>query len=929
MRVFKPLQLSLQTKPLQWNKKNHLVVTVLLGFPFDSAKDVLLEQDLWAFLPDELGNDGMLDANMPKPQGETVVFGNYYAPEGKPVTADRVKLKMGSINKELVVVGHRYWGGLAGPSAPEPFKQLSLSYEYAFGGKDNPKNPSGKGMDKIDVFGEMRLPLPNIENPKQLITAKSQRPNPAGFRPLDMTWQQRASKAGTYDKKWLEAYFPGLAPDMDWNYFNTVAQDQWIDGFWNGDESFQLLNMHPDKVQLNGKLPGFRTRCFVEKKNAHGSLFTEIEMQAETTFLFPHIETGVILYRGSIEVKEDDATDVAQLLLAYEDLAQLPRAEEYYQEALYNRLDESKTFKYMMYTKDIIPDSERCGFARMLDEAGKDGDSELSKNLEVRVAAEKEKALASIEQQKQKLAEQLSASGIDPAPHLAKFDGKQDQAPDDPHVKKILETMEKLLPGSSTGNSADVKLEDADFSQFDVLTKQMDEMAAAKKEEAKEQLKKLIIQVEGTKAEDKVRQQVEQALVNIDAKPLLPRPANNEALDHLLAQIEKVEEIRQKMRAQGLPEQDWPVIDVDILQVTQNMEEANIKLKKMYQMGAHNVVGRPPHELPMDIVQARFEKKLQQGESLVGEDFSGVDMSGLDLSGQDLSECYLECVNFTNTQLVSANLTGAIITHANLSNADLTKANLQQANLGSSILIGARLHAVNLKNAVLSKSDLTDAQLTHSNLEEVDFLEAKMAGIDMSGSTTTAANFLEMNLSGAKFVGSIMRECNFLQSQLEGVDFSQADISGSNFVECQLNNSKFVNANMHNVRFPSDCSLRDCDFRHAKLDKANFREVDAENSLFEESTFHQADFSGANLQHTKFYGAQGKGSLFMKTNLGYADFSSVNLMEGSLMHARLTGANMSYSNFYGVEFMNATVGGTDFTGANLDQTKLENWRPQK
>ncbi len=929
MHVFKPLQLSLQTKPMQWNKKNHLVVTVLLGFPFDSNADVLLEQDLWTFLSTELGKDGVLDTNMPKPQGETVVFGNYYAPEGKPVTSDRVKLKMGTIDKELLVIGHRYWGGLAGPSSPEPFKKLSLSYEHAFGGKDYPKNPIGKGLDEVDVLGEMRLPMPNIEDPKQLLTGKGQRPNPAGFRPLDMMWQQRAIKAGTYDKKWLEEYFPGLAPDINWNYFNTAAEDQWIDNYWKGDESFQLLNMHPDKTQVSGKLPGFRTRCFIEKKMDQGTLFTEVEMKAETTFLFPHVETGVILFRGTIEVNQDDASDVEQLLVAYEDLLQTPRTKKYYAEALRNRLDDRKTFKYMMFTKDIIPDSERCGFARMFDKTGSDGDSELSKNLAARAEAEKEKALASIEEQKQKLAEQLKASGIDPAPLLAQFDVKDAQASDDPYMKKIMQTMDKLLPGFTKGNSADIKIEDADFSQFDVLSKQMDEMAMAKKEEAKIQIKEMIKQVEGTAAEAQVRQQVQDVLANMETKPAFPRPPKNEMLDSLREQLNNIEKIRQDMRAKGVAEEQLPSVDLDIAEMTAKLEEASAKVKALYRTGAHHVEGKPPHEEPIDIVQHRFNKKREKGESLAGEDFSGLDLSGLDLSGQDLSECYLECVNFSNANLANANLARAIITHADLSNADLSQANLQEANLGASILKEARLHNVNLRDGVLSKADLTNAQLINCDLEEVDFLEAKMIGVDMSGSTTTAANFLEMDLSNAKFIGSIMKECNFLQSQLIGVNFSEADISNSNFVECKLDNSKFIKANMTNVRFPKDCSLRNCNFNYSLLNKSNFREVDAKNSSFEEATFHQADFSGANLQNSKFYGAQGKRALFMKTDLGRADFSSVNFMEGSLMNARLTSANMSNSNFYGVEFMNATVGETDFTGANLDLSKLQDWRPSK
>ena len=928
MQIFKPLQLSLLTKQFNWKNKNHLAVTVLLGFPFDSNEEVLLEQDLWSRQPDLLGERSMLDACMPKPQGEVLVYGNYYAPGGQPVKADRVQVLMGPIDKSLAVIGQRYWRTLLAPTDPEPFTELSLSYEYAFGGKDYKKNPTGKGMDEVDVFGEMRLPMPNIEDTDNLITSTDHRPDPAGLGPLDMMWEQRAAKTGTYDEAWQRDYFPGYPPDLDWTHFNTAPSDQWIDGYWQGDETFKLLNMHPEKTEVGGKLPAFRTRCFVEKQAGQGTLFTEVEMRAETTFLFPNEEIGVLLFRGVIEVEEDDATDIENLLLAYEDLAQTPRSKEYYDEALRNRLDESKVFKYMMYTKDIIPDSERCGFTRLLDDVDMSGDSELAKNLDARAEAEKQKALDMLEQQKQQLKEKLEAAGIDPTPYLEKFE-ISDELPDDPHLKGIMETMEKILPGSTQGDAKNIKVEEVDFGKFDELSEKMDAMAEAKKEDAKQQLRDVIKKVEGTEAELQVREKVEAALKQMDELPDLPRPAGDEMLENLKQQLQKVEEVKEQMRARGIPEDQLPKVDISLEEVEQKLQEAFVQMKEMYRSGAHYIDGKPPHKEPIDIIQYRFKKSLEKGESLAGRDLSGVDFSGLDLSGMDLSGCYLEYTNFSNTKLRGANLKRAIITHADLTNADLTGAMLEECNLGASRLNGTIIANVDFGEAVLSKSDLSHAKFTHCDLSEVNFLEAVMTGVVMTDCKLQGANFLEMNFTGSRFIDCELKECNFIQSQLENCNFSNSDLSGSNFVECNLDNSRFVEANMTNVRFPAGCSLRNCNFNKANLDKANLRDTEAENSRFEQASFNQADFSGANLQNTKFYGAVGKRAMFIKSDLGGADFSSVNLMEGSLMKARLTNADLSYSNFYAVEFLNATVGGTDFTGANLDLSKLENWSPPK
>lgn len=928
MRVFKPLQLSLQYKSFSWLDQNHLAVTLLLGFPFDPEQEVLLEQDLWKFLPNQLGKDAIVDMCMPKPQGEVLVYGSYYAPGGQPVAADEVQLKIGSVKKSLAVIGNRYWRTLLAPTAPEPFSELPISYEFAFGGSNHKPNPSGKGMDEVDVFGEMRLPMPNIEDPDNLVTSTSHRPNPAGFGPLDMMWQQRAEKTGTYDETWYEKHFPGYPPDLDLTHFNTAPKDQWVDDFWHGDESFQLLNMHPEKPQLSGKLPAFRTRCFIEKKLEQGSLFIEVEMRAETVCLFPAVETGVMIYRGVIEVKEDDASDVEHLLVAYENLDQAPRSKAYYDQALRNRLDESKVFKYMMNTKDIIADTERCGFARLLDNTDSDGESAFAKNMDAKVESEKQKAMDMLEQQKIQLKERLEQANIDPTPYLEKFE-ISDAAPDDPHIQGIMETMEKILPGCTQGDVKNIRAEEVDFGKFDELTQKMDAMAEAKKADAKQQLRDAIKKAEGTEAEQQVREKVEAAILQMDEPPDLPRPDGGEMLEGLRDQLQKVEQVKEKMRAQGVPEDQLPKVDLDLEATEQKLQDAFVQMKDMYRTGAHYVDGKPPHKEPMDIVQHRFKKALDKGESLAGRDLAGVDLSGLDLAGMDLSECFLEYANLSNANLKGANLKRAIVTHANLSNADLSQADLRETNLGDSRLSGANFTQARLENAELSKADMGGALFIDCNLTDVNFLEAKMAGVDLSGSSIKGANFLNIDFNAGRFIGSQMIECNFIQSTLENSDFSGANLSGSNFVECKLDHSRFVEAIMTNVRFPAGCSLNHCNFDKANLDKANLRDTQAEHCRFEQASFHQADFSGANLQHGKFYGAVGKRAMFMKSDLGNADFSSVNLMEGTLLKARLTNADLSHSNFYAVEFMNATVGGTDFNGANLDLTKLEDWSPPK
>src|SRR5690348_15972802 len=139
---------------------------------------------------------------------------------------------------------------------------MPITWANAFGGAGYPQNPLGKGYAPIrDDRGEHH-PLPNIEDPRRLISRPNERPAPMGFGPYDLTWPQRYAKIGTYDAKWLEERYPGFAADFDPSYFNTAPADQQIEGFFRGDESFTLENLHPEKPVIEGKLPGIKARIF-------------------------------------------------------------------------------------------------------------------------------------------------------------------------------------------------------------------------------------------------------------------------------------------------------------------------------------------------------------------------------------------------------------------------------------------------------------------------------------------------------------------------------------------------------------------------------------------------------------------------------------------------------------------------------------------
>jgi uncharacterized protein YjbI with pentapeptide repeats len=350
MKIFKKNEHSLLIKTFGIRNTLYLATTILIFFDLTNPDDPLTEQELWKAVPDQLGGDAFLDMGMAKPRGEVVVTGSCFAPRGTERVASEISLRVGEKRKALNVFGNRFWEEKGGVMKlikdPEPFTEMPVTYQNAFGGDGFDKNPLGKGIHPGDMpDGRKRIPLPNVEDPRHLVGAPSDRPHPAGFGPLDLMWPQRMKKQGTYDDKWKNERWPWFPDDMDYEFFNVAPEDQFIQGFFRGDETVEIVNMHPDMQVINSRLPRLRVRCFVTKKNNPRStgqdneIFQEVSTRIDTVWLFPTILRGVAVYRGTTEVKDDEFADVSRIFLRSEGMDEEPKPIEYYYEEQKKAMD--------------------------------------------------------------------------------------------------------------------------------------------------------------------------------------------------------------------------------------------------------------------------------------------------------------------------------------------------------------------------------------------------------------------------------------------------------------------------------------------------------------------------------------------------------------------------------------------------------------
>jgi hypothetical protein len=211
-----------------------------------------------------------------KPKADIVLVGRAYATKGTLKRAVDTSLRVGQIRKTIRVYGDRQWRLLsrllpASPSDPQPFSSMDLVYERAFGGIDK----EGGGFCEQNLVGcgffEKKstkyldgAPLPNLEDPNNLIRSWKDHPKPVGFGFYGRTWMPRRCFLGTYDDKWRKERSPDPPEDFRFDYYNGAHPDLQVTGFLKGDEEVELVNLTPDG-KIDFRLPGLSISCNVKK----------------------------------------------------------------------------------------------------------------------------------------------------------------------------------------------------------------------------------------------------------------------------------------------------------------------------------------------------------------------------------------------------------------------------------------------------------------------------------------------------------------------------------------------------------------------------------------------------------------------------------------------------------------------------------------
>ena len=856
MKTVKPMKVGVLCRPFSTGGRFHLAVGAMLYVPMPPGEGVLTEPTMWKMIAAEFP-DAMIDPGMPKSRGEWIVAGRACAPGGVAAPAVNVRVKVGDAReKRLRVTGDRYWDPATGAvSSIRPFTEMPVGWAQAYGGKGFARNPLGKGSAPVaaEGRGEIRW-LPNVEDPERPVRSPDDRPEPVGLMAYDLTWPQRNSTAGTYDEAWLKTLFPGPAADFDWSMYNGAPRDQWIEGYFRGDERYVIEGMHPTRPVIEGALPGLRARAFVTLKAAEGEAFREVALRLETLYFVPHRERVVMMFRGTVEVQEDDASDVLHLLLASERVG-APRDVAHYADCLARRLDKVRGGIASLRESELMAEGSELRPPEVALEDRNDvadimrTDALLQKNMRRRHEREAEAMKV-----------RLKEAGLDPgAVDPALFEVPPDTEVDLENIPEIVE-------------------------------REMSEMEAKERE---------ILQ-KREEVEAEARALCASAGMDYEA---VTRKARQEAGGPPRRTSRMMmEELRAAATEANLGE---PVPEVEAHFQSESflagLDRSDAERLELYRRSAH--VGEPARRLEGAEAQSlRARVEGASSRAFRDLDLTGADLSRLDLRGADFTGALLESSSFAGSDLTGATFDRAVVARADFTGAVAREASFREANLGAAVLHGCDLTGARFVDATLSYASLRDAVCQRARFEKVFFFEVALDGADFTDAVAPDLLLHESDLSRACFARADLSGATLLKARGAGVRFTGAKLTRAALVECALDDADLTDVDAENLRVVMGTSLRRARLVGARLDSATMRDTALEGADFSRAQGRSLDLSEARLARAKFYQAKMREARFVRADLTDAVMMSLDAIDALFQSADITRVDFTGANLFGADF---------------------------
>jgi uncharacterized protein YjbI with pentapeptide repeats len=731
-----------------------------------------------------------------KPLGEWMAIGTAHNAGWGDRHKFGARVRIGDHAKLVDVVGDRSWQPTLlrwEPGPPAAIDTVPLTYDRAWGGPAHAANPLGRGQ-----AGDA---MHNLEIPGAWIDSRSSPALPAGFGPLPSTWAQRKQWMGRYNARWIRDHWPWLPPDFDIRFFMAAPEDQWVDGYFRGDEPIVLEQMHPVHAVYQSRLPGVRARCFVSQRSGAGAAgkpghwgeelhFREVPLHLDTVWIDADQEKLVLAWRGHLPVASLKLLDVEHLLSVLEPLDEPDRGLRFFEEMLAAELtpaDRSPPFD---------PAALRAEIDAALAKAAKE-----RADFEAMMADQLAKAEAAMAAKQQEAVAKARELGVDWQP---------------PDAAAIAAAPKSLEEGIASMRQDLAALEA--FTGFDVSQ----EIA---------NLKQAIANAEEAAAlvagfPEQVRAREEEILSKIPPELLVVRKLpDGEPIDLEAA------------RASGYAKFDLAGVDFS------GLDLSGIDFREAKLTGAK-------------LVRTTLGKADFTGANLTGADLTGADLRGATLDDADLTDAVVPYTRWAGASLSGTRMSGLQLAGADFTGVHGLRADFSNAMLAESCFANADLEKADFSGAIVQRADFSGARLTRA-----EFGGAHAAGIVLRGAELTNLRARERaDFTGAVVAGAVADDSAWGTSILDGADFREATLRRARFSEASLREAMFDDCNLANAVF-DDADLERAMLMHANLLRATFDRANLTNArldgsnLFEaglwETRLEGATYAGANVKRTR------------------------------------------------------------------------------
>ncbi|ATQ76377.1 hypothetical protein CR152_18970 [Massilia violaceinigra] len=873
MKIIKPMRLGVLPRPFTWQKKHFLCVTAYAHATLSPNPQLLNEQGLWPMLANELGETSVLDLGLPKQYPEFLVSGFGYTHHQQDKTRCAVSARVAHIEKRLTVFGDRYWIA-GGASAPAPFDAMPLDWTHALGGAGCATNPLGRGIDADNIGGQKVLRLPNVELAGELYQSPGRPPSaPAGMGPIDLAWQQRQSRMGVHDQSWFENDFPGLARSMDWRAWNAAPDDQHFPAsFELAGVPYTLRNLHPEHPVLSGTIPDWVGRCLVVKRQDGKHITADIDLRLTTAWFFPHRLESVLIYHGVVEIGQDDAHDVVQLMPALEH-RHAKRDHAHFLKVLAQRLDAKTGSHYAFRDGDLLPEGVALGPLFPGEETMFDKvPGPLERNQRQRMQNERDKS-----------AHTARDEGLDPDEILPPMDAA-------PELPRRLEELPQFMEKVDRLHAAD-----------------MEEARAALARTRGEMASNLPPEHQGPLA------MLDQLAPLLDSDTGVTRPplAPTHSFAEFSASHAGMASEAESFSGTPIPE----IIPAAELKST---------MHRMYLHGATSFA-------PAAVLVGEAARRMREQVAAIyagTRDFAGLDLTGADLSGMDLRNANFGRAMLESADLRDAKLDGCDFTEAVLARTSLAGASFAHARCDGASLAQADARYASFAHAVLNKCAWEEARLdhgdfSHAQIGDVMLTEMQIASASFEGARFFSVTFYKIGLRNCSFVQAHFEKCVFIEGRQEDLCFDRATLQDCAWVTTDAARLSFRGSVLRTCAVTDKTALDEADFTDAQLSQCNFREISMQRANFSGATAAITDFSEANLTGANLQRMNASGSFFTRSILVACDLRDANLIGASLQKADLRSCDLRGANLFRADLAQTLGdGGTLFDQAYLEQTKF-------